>query len=572
MPRSERPKTRVACLVLVAVLGVIAAVFGPAGRAGAATDTFTVVSAGYPTGQAAGDLTVVIDSKPTISAVTASLYTLPAATTDALDAPLTLVGTPTDIGNGETRSTWAVTKPITTLTLGASYQINLLITFPDTTTASPANVGTLNYDDQLKITAKADHTQVSYDNPLVNVTGTVTSLNADGTTGPLVNSTIAMASSLESTISVPTDGSGAFSVTNLRPLGGDWVLFEPNAAGTVGPQTAPINFTLHKDAVQVTASLSAGTIVYGTKVSARGVVRYAPTAGTYVPFQKRKVEIYSSNNPYKPATSAVTDSKGRFSVVLPSVNAKTSWTFEAGGNADSNPYLGSATGSAVLTVNLPVAVTGFKISLNQFWQLTYSGCVTFARSVPGNQGLSGNLVFQYAESPNGPWRQFNAGSQAGHGCGIKGYTFHAAGVSAPVNYAYYRAYFQGAKSPGIGSPGFTSAGSKPVLAWKYADRITNFSVSPHVVAKNGNITVTGQLQYYYNYKWHSYGGQVIYIIFRQVNTSTWHWIVKVTTNSTGHFSARFADVVGSASWSAQFNGNSRHLAASPPAVYVRVKG
>jgi hypothetical protein len=101
--------------------------------------------------------------------------------------------------------------------------------------------------------------------------------------------------------------------------------------------------------------------------------------------------------------------------------------------------------------------------------------------------------------------------------------------------------------------------------------MTDFSVSPHVVANNGRLTVKGQLQYYY-YKWRDYSNQTIYIIFRQKGSDTWYWIVKAKTNSSGRFSAAFKDSVGSATWSAEFEGNAGHLSTAPPGVYVRVKG
>ena len=79
------------------------------------------------------------------------------------------------------------------------------------------------------------------------------------------------------------------------------------------------------------------------------------------------------------------------------------------------------------------------------------------------------------------------------------------------------------------------------------------------------------MQYYYS-KWRDYANQTIYIIFRQKGSSTWYWIVKAKTNSSGHFSATFKDSVGSATWSAEFEGNSSHLSTAPPGVYVRVSG
>jgi hypothetical protein len=96
-------------------------------------------------------------------------------------------------------------------------------------------------------------------------------------------------------------------------------------------------------------------------------------------------------------------------------------------------------------------------------------------------------------------------------------------------------------------------------------------VSPTVVNLNGKVTVKGQLEYY-DGGWHAFKNQVIYIIFRRKGTSTWYWAVKVTTSSSGRFTATVKDFEGSATWDADYEGNSTHLSTSPAGVYVRVRG
>ena len=146
-------------------------------------------------------------------------------------------------------------------------------------------------------------------------------------------------------------------------------------------------------------------------------------------------------------------------------------------------------------------------------------------------------------------------------------------ATAPGNYVYYRVYAPGTTAAATPSqPKYLTSTSGTSLSWKYADRIIGLSVSPHVVANNGRLTVKGQLQFYSDYKWRDYGSQTVSIIFRQKDSTTWYWIVKAKTNSSGHFSATFKDSVGSATWSAEFDGNSNHLATSPAGVYVRVSG
>jgi hypothetical protein len=544
-------------------------IFGTGGRASASTDPITIVSAGSPA-TSVGELTIVADTTVPITAMTAHLWTFNVASpTDVFDPVLSNTGT-TKLPSGQLESTWSVASPITEgqLPLG-NYQINLDVTFNDNTTANPTAVGYLSFVDELTISLTADHTEVSYDNQVVTLSGNVTSLNPEGVTSLFANKTVTMASSLEPNVELSTDVSGNFRFT-VRPHDGDWVEVEADINSTAAGTSAPVNFTAHIDPVRIAVKLSTRTVIYGGNVTATGSVTYEP-GSTFVPFPHRTVQMVGEELPNGVSVKTTTDSNGHFSVVLPSIASNTMWTFNAGG-ASGDPYLGPATVSLPLTVNLPVAVTGFRMTLNPFWQLSYSGCVGLARPVPGNYvnaGLNGPVYIQYAPTPHGPWLGLTHIYPDGGSCGINGERFSGVAI-ARVNYSYYRAYVRPQTSNQLLVPGYTAATSGAVLAWKYADRIVSLSVSPHVVPSGGNLTVSGQLQYYYR-TWHAYASQQILIIFRPQGSSTWYWIVKVKTNSAGRFSATFQDP-GSATWSALYEGNSTHLAASPPGIYVRVAG
>jgi hypothetical protein len=547
------------------MLGVIVATLGLAGRAAAVGDVITATSSS-PNSDL-GNLSVVINSTTSMSALVVHLTN--SQNVDALD-PAVTEGPETTTDTGFT-STWTVNTPtdVSALPLG-SYTVTVDATDGGGLQSGIA-AGTLNLVDQLTFTIGADHTALDFGQQTATVTGTVTSLSPDGTSAPYANGTIKFEGpALGASTTLSTDGTGGYTKT-ITPADGDSVQVAASAANTTGQSTA-VNFTVNKDPEKISASISPkGTVTYGTSVTASGSVTYLPAgSSTYASVGAgRRVSIYDTQSPSTPLTSLFTDANGNFKVVLPFVNGNTTLTFKVGATTDA--YLTPATTTVGMAVNLPVAVTNWKISLNQFWQLTYSGCVTLTRSVPGNWGVRlGQLQIQRATSPNGPWTKMNVGFQRGGACGIQGWSFHASKVVTQYNAAYYRAYFTGAKSDGGVDPGYNAAGSKAVLAWKYADRITSFSVTPHTVAMNGKITVKGTLQYYSNFAWHGYSGQTVYVIFRQLNSSTWYWIVKVTTNSSGKFSASVSDVVGSATWSTQFNGNATHLAASPPGIYVRV--
>jgi hypothetical protein len=190
-----------------------------------------------------------------------------------------------------------------------------------------------------------------------------------------------------------------------------------------------------------------------------------------------------------------------------------------------------------------------------------------AAGVPGNvPAARSGVAIQYAAGPNGPWRTLTtaATSHDSAQCG-NGRAFTGA-LSARLNYAYYRAWYAGANVAGTG---YLAAASGRVLAWKYDDRITGFSVSPRTVAKGGKLTVKGQLQYYSG-NWRDYAGQTVYIILLGAHCPHWCYIAAPSTDSNGRFSATFVDPE-SATWSAEFFGDSTHFATLAALAYVTVR-
>jgi hypothetical protein len=494
-------------------------------------------------------------------------------TTDVMDPVMTKTAeTPTSTGGFQ--STWTATitegTPPAGLALGL-YTISVDAKDSGTSLSKP-NAGTLVFKDEPTITLTPLSATVSYDNPAVTLSGQVTILAPDGTVTPYKNSTVTMASSMKANATLPTDINGGFSTT-VRPLNGDWAAIEVGPTATVAYGQSPTaNFALQVDPVQLTASLSAKTITYGAKETLSGTVTYTPTGTTKMPLTNQTVDVYDSQTPQTPAVTGKTDSNGNFSITLPNTTG-TTWTVDAGGSVQNgNPYLGPATVALPESVNLPTAITSFHATLNQYWQVSYSGCLGLTKSIPGVYvNTTNGLTIQYSVgSPNGPWRTLSKGSQSGNGCGNHGVSFSGK-ATAQYNYAYYRAYYPGTTATATPSaPKYLSSTSGKVLAWKYDDRITAFSVSPTVVPKGGKLTVKGQLQYYYR-GWRNFGGQQVLILLRPKGSGTWYWIVKVKTNSTGHFSATFKDPV-SATWSAEYEGNSTHLAAGAPMIYVRLMG
>lgn len=317
----------------------------------------------------------------------------------------------------------------------------------------------------------------------------------------------------------------------------------------------------HTDRVAISAKLSATTVSYGSKVTVTGTVSYEP-GGKFVPLPGQTVRIYDRAGAPAPVATAVTDSKGGFAASLPKEAASLRWVLRAGGGR----FPGTATDTLPMKVSLPTAVSGFQAALNQYWQVSFHGCLALAAGVPGSIPSPAGLTIQYAASPGGPWHELGTvAARAGAPCGHGGRTFSGA-LPARLNSGYYRAVYAGGTDP-AGTGYLRSAGGN-ALAWKYEDRITSFSVSKPTAPKGGKLTVTGRVQYYSSGAWRNHPGQQVLVILRPKGSASWYWIARPTTDSGGQFSATFTDPV-SADWSAEYLGDPSHLATMAATSYVR---
>lgn len=237
------------------------------------------------------------------------------------------------------------------------------------------------------------------------------------------------------------------------------------------------------------------------------------------------------------------------------------------GTAVADPSPTPAPSTPPVKVGLPTVVSGFTATLNPYWQISYRGCLALRDGVPGSVPSLAGLTIQYAAGRNGPWRPLGSLlKQASPGCGHGGRAFSGV-LPARLNYAYYRATYAGGTDKA--GPGYLASASGEVLAWKYGDRIGSFATSKRTVARSVELTVSGQLRYYSG-RWRNYAGQQVLIILRPHGSRTWYWIAKTKTNPAGKFSATFADPVG-ATWSAEYAGNSTHLATIAATKYVRLR-
>ena len=408
---------------------------------------------------------------------------------------------------------------------------------------------------------------LDFDNQHPVVSGTVTEvLPGTSTPVPYANQAVVLSDSLLGDQTLTTDVCGDFTFApyaSPQPSEAFSVQVPADSStNTAGTQTQQLTFTLQQppDPVKIAATLSATKICYCSTPSVSGTVSYAP-GSTYQPLQGQPVQVIANGSQ---VASAVTDSNGHFTVTLPREPASLTWTVQAGGGT----YLAIATAQLPMTVELPTVISGFQLTLNQYWQVGFHGCLALQPGVPGEIRSLAGAVIQYSAGRNGPWHTLGAVPQRrGTGCGNNGRTFGGT-LNARLNYAFYRAVYAGGSDQA--GTGYLPATSGKVLAWKYADRITGFSVSTHKVHQGGKLTVSGRLQFYAS-GWRNFRGQQVQVILQPRGSKNWYWIVRVNTNSRGYFSATFTDPV-SATWAAEYLGDKRHLATVSAMTYVRVTG
>ena len=518
-------------------------------------DSVTVVSAGFTAGSAGEELSITVDSSTPLTSMTAHLYAT-STNADTLDSAMQQASTGPQAGE----STW--TAPVGTLPLG-TYNVTMDVAFPDGTQMPGTPAGTVAFQDTPTITLNVNSV-LSHGNQDPVISGTVT-VQAPGATigSAYADQPVTLVASGQPDVTSGTGGNGGFTFSLTSPQPGETFYVEvPESMTVAAARTSTMSLTAQSDLVRMSASLSASTVRYGTKVTVKGTVTYAPGAGGFVALTGQAVRIYAGTASGSPVVTAVTDGKGDFTATLPNEATSVHWLLKASG-----PYLNTATATLPMKVSLPTVITGFAATLSQSWQVNYRGCLGLQARVPGSIPSLTGLTIQYAERPGGPWHKLGvpAATQKSFVCGNDGRTFSGT-LPAQLNYAYYRVVYAGATDKA--GTGYLSSASGTVLAWKYEDRITSFAVSARTVHKGGKLTVSGRLQYYLS-KWRDYPGQPVQVIFLPQGSKSWWYIAIVRTNSAGLFSVTFTDPV-TAIWSAEFLGNSTHLDTAAGTIPVRV--
>jgi hypothetical protein len=108
-------------------------------------------------------------------------------------------------------------------------------------------------------------------------------------------------------------------------------------------------------------------------------------------------------------------------------------------------------------------------------------------------------------------------------------SYFSGSIRAALDNAYYRADFPATNY-------FQGAVSRVIRSWRYATKITNFSVTPHAVNSGQPVTITGKLWHLTGRKWVPYAHRTIEILYNQKGTSFWSTALgPVKTNSKGEF-------------------------------------
>ncbi|HEX9034166.1 MAG TPA: hypothetical protein VF834_20175, partial [Streptosporangiaceae bacterium] len=447
--------------------------------------------------------------------------------------------------------------------LGAAIGPASIAMAADTIAGSHAGSPQVNLVTQVTLTAGISPSSVDWDNRAAIVSGQATGTNPDGSPQPLGGVPVDIVeasdpSQVAATGTIATDGSYQIPFDPVPQTAYEAVIAASSTMAAAS--SSPFSVTSVVDPVTLTAKVSATRVRLGSSVTITGKVSYEPAGqSAFVPLANSTIAVYPIDAPssgYVPTTTTTTASDGTFSVSVKMTRTQQFHVY-AGGLPSASPVLVDyffQQAEKVLpqvTAALPVRLSQFSAKVGPFGVLTVSGCLAIYHL----QTLELPLQIQYSAHASGPWTTLKdlTRSVTTTGCpgGAPGNMFKGTGRVRLAS-AYYRVVY-------LGSRQFESAATKVILVWRYRTKITSLKVSAGQVAAGGRLTVSGRL-WQYTSAWHPYGKRRVLIVLRPKGSTMWFWIVKVLTNSTGHFTATFKDPV-SATWSADYLGDSTHYAS-----------
>ena len=253
--------------------------------------------------------------------------------------------------------------------------------------------------------------------------------------------------------------------------------------------------------------------------------------------------------------STTTIANGSFSMMLPAVTGTTSWNLSSQADTGHEPVPRRARRQSIsATRSGRPRSAGFTATLSKYYVLTVGGCLSSPIITPAPPPDYPTVQIQYELTTAGPWRELGTVSTT-QMTGCPGAAFLAQG-GAPAASAYYRAYLPRRRHLPVG-------GRHQRQGRAHRDPLQPVpGVPAYLASRSKKVTISGTLQYRGS-KWRGYAHQRVLLIY-SMNNKTWYAYQWVRTNSTGAFSLTFADSVGTAYWSANYNGNARTSSPGRP--------
>jgi hypothetical protein len=509
-------------------------------------------------GNGTGNLAVTITSDDPLGSIKIHLMS---GANDVLD--LTDFAEQGTFSNGSTPQTWTLSNPSTDLAALAAgtYTATIDVTDLDgdqsVTGLTPTTTSTFNFQIVPSISlsqATVNSTAPAQD---VSITGQLNAVQPLGASATAWSGqTVTITDSSKKTWTGTSTSTGSFSIP-VTAIPGDQYTASVAATqanlGAVSPTSTTDQAQFATTSINATATPApyGKQTITGTLTYQSGLSQVASPGGVTI----------TATAHGQSSIATTTSTNGSFSMVLPAVAGSTIWNLSSQANdMATTPFLAGTTTSISAIQTWPASVTGFSATLSKYYDLTVGGCLSSSLDPPPPPDYP-TILIQYELTQAGPWRELGTVSTT-HMTGCPGAAFLARG-GAPAAAAYYRASF-----PGDGT--YQPADGTSVRAALIATRFDPFTASPGTLAsRSKKLTISGTLQYL-GRRWRAYAHQRVLLIY-STNNRTWYGYHWVRTNSKGAFSLSFADSVGTAHWSANYDGNGTHLVSGAPEIKVTVR-
>ncbi len=411
------------------------------------------------------------------------------------------------------------------------------------------------------VTVTATSTPISY-NSSVTISGQVTGVLPGASQPSGIDSVPVVLDDLSTgvTTQVADTTSGAFSAqVTLAPTNQyDVEVLESQSYGSA---SVSLSTSVDEDATSVSAQVTPEDFTYGSKVKATLTgTAYYQSNGKH-PLEDYPVQVTVGDT----ETTLTTNSSGQFSMTYPPSEG-TSWSVLVGDGI----LLAKSEANGSIHVAVPLSFQSFSAKWAPLNSITLSGCVDV--TVPGFTAPGGIVEVQYSKGRYGPWKPLAEAwltPAGGPSCRGDDQSYFTVNEQTPPSNAYYRAYIPG-------SVNYLSAISHSLYRWKDITRIYQLHAAPLKIAKNGKITLSGQLLVWLNGAFRDYGKQTVGIVTYLRGATAWRWLKSIKTSANGDFKGTTKGLYGSwsngALVSAYYLGNGTHFASTGVTFCIRLTG